>query len=345
MTPAPPLFIIGTERSGSNLLRVILNRHPDVAIPHPPHLLRDFAPLEPLYGDLGDDRRFAKLALDMTRLVELHFSPWETPVDARAAAAEARRRDVYGVKAALYEQYRRARGRRVWGCKSTFVVHHAERVLSLDADARFIHLVRDARDVAASARRSVFNHFHGHYVGRLWSREQDLADALGRRLGERGYLRVRYEDLLEDPRREVRRLCAFLGLDYDDALLAHDGDRDAARVAALSRSWENVDKPVLGANRGRYRAELSAGEIRALERQAFAALLRHGYAPQGDPAELAEEARRGPGAAALAGYWLSEHSRAFAVRAGALFTDRNALLRLRRASFLLGLRARLSAGL
>jgi hypothetical protein len=42
-----PFFIVGTERSGSNLLRVILDTHPALSVPHPPHILRYFAPLEP----------------------------------------------------------------------------------------------------------------------------------------------------------------------------------------------------------------------------------------------------------------------------------------------------------
>ena len=71
-----PLFIVGTERSGSNLLRVILNSHPNIVIPHPPHIMRYFAPLEARYGDLSDPRNFRRLVDDVLTLVKAHIHPW-----------------------------------------------------------------------------------------------------------------------------------------------------------------------------------------------------------------------------------------------------------------------------
>ena len=68
-----PIFIAGTERSGSNLLRLILNSHSEIAVPHPPHVVRYFAPLEVAYGDLADDQNFADFVRDITRLVPWHI--------------------------------------------------------------------------------------------------------------------------------------------------------------------------------------------------------------------------------------------------------------------------------
>ena len=50
-----PVMMIGTQRSGSNLLRLMLNQLPDIASPHPPHILERLGPLEADYGDLSDD--------------------------------------------------------------------------------------------------------------------------------------------------------------------------------------------------------------------------------------------------------------------------------------------------
>ena len=74
--PSDPLFIIGTERSGSNLLRVILNSHPNIVIPHPPHIMRYFGPLEARYGDLSRHRNLRRLVDDVLRLVKAHIHPW-----------------------------------------------------------------------------------------------------------------------------------------------------------------------------------------------------------------------------------------------------------------------------
>jgi len=70
-----PIFIIGTERSGTNLLRPILNSHFHIAIPHPPHIMKNFYKLEPLYTDLNKDAQFKRLIKDVVAMVELHPYP------------------------------------------------------------------------------------------------------------------------------------------------------------------------------------------------------------------------------------------------------------------------------
>jgi hypothetical protein len=325
-----PVFIIGTERSGSNLLRLILNRNPAIYIPHPPHLMKDLGPAEHLYGDLADDRNFRRLVNDAARLVELHFSPWEIKPDREDAFANAAARRLYCVKARFYDQYRLFKGAARWGCKSTFMVHYADQARQYSLGARFVHLVRDGRDVAASARSSVFNHFHPYYVARLWSRQQRIAAELAARLGKEEFITLRYEDLLEDPEKETRRLCAFLGEDYSPAMLNYFEGAEARGLARLSGSWQNCARPVLRGNAGKYRGVLSAEEVRVFEAVAAAELALYGYAPAGVRPPAAEfSARR------LAGFWLSEKLAAARVRGLALFTDSNSPLMLRKSAFLI----------
>ena len=76
-----PIFIIGTERSGSNLLRLILNAHSEIAVPHPPHVMSYFGPLEKYYGDLSRESNFRRLAKDVIVHLRSHIHPWEVEVD------------------------------------------------------------------------------------------------------------------------------------------------------------------------------------------------------------------------------------------------------------------------
>ena len=76
-----PIFIVGTERSGSNLLRLILDAHPNIAIPHPPHIMLELDHLEPKYGDLSLDQNLRRLINDAVRVVEPPFAPWDIVVD------------------------------------------------------------------------------------------------------------------------------------------------------------------------------------------------------------------------------------------------------------------------
>ncbi|MBU2574745.1 MAG: sulfotransferase [Elusimicrobia bacterium] len=338
-----PVFIVGTERSGSNLLRVILNSHPDIYIPHPPHIMKDLGPLEHLYGDLKDDRNFRRLINDAAKLIELHFFPWEIAPSRPGAFDQAAARNLYCVKAAFYEQYRLFKGAKRWGCKSTFMVHYADLAVKHSPGAKFIHLVRDGRDVAVSAKNSVFNHFHPYYVARLWSLEQKLAAGLSNRLGKEGLLTVRYEDLTSEPERTVKAICGFLEEDYSGRLLRYFETEETKQLAGYSRSWGNCAKPILKDNSGKYKKSLSAGEIRIFETESFPELEQFGYPLDNPRAGLLKTASAPAPPARRARYFLREKGRMAYILLRSLFTDRNASAMLKKRVFLgwVGLKIRI----
>ncbi len=152
-----PIYIIGPERSGSNLLRVILNTHSRISIPHPPHIMRYFSPLTAGYGDLVDPDALGRLTDDVLHLIATHIYPWDVVIDRDQVVAEARPKSLLGVFAAIQDQHLASTGKARWGCKSTFMGHHVDEAIEGDPGARFIWLVRDPRDVAVSSRKSVFS--------------------------------------------------------------------------------------------------------------------------------------------------------------------------------------------
>ena len=266
-----PVFIVGTERSGSNLLRVMLDAHPQICVPHPPHLLKYFAALEPRYRDLD------ALVDDVLRLLETHIYPWELEVD-RGALVRADPPDLVGVMKGLYEQAAAAAGKEDWGCKSTFVIDHARRVGEQMPEARFVHLVRDVRDVAASSMTSVFNPSHPVHVAELWRRQQERGLALAEQNPE-AWLRVHYEDLVADPETSLQRICEHIGRDYAPEMLAYHRSREAEKGAKLSASWENTARPPQATRVGRYAKVFDEATVSAIEWAAGPVLWELGYEP------------------------------------------------------------------
>jgi hypothetical protein len=276
-----PIFIIGTERSGSNLLRLMLNAHSRIAIPHPPHFLRYLAPLAASYGDLRNPAARRRLTRDALLLLRRHIHPWEIAIDEDRVVAEADP-SVFGVAAAIYEQYRRAVGKARWGCKSTFMIDHVDAAIAGYPDAQFLWLVRDPRDVAASSKRSVFNPCHPYLTAALWTAQQDRGfDALARLGPQRVHL-LRYEQLVADPTRELDGVCRFLGEALEPAMLAHHRSAAAERMAGLSESWRNAGQPVTDASVGRFTRELRPDERRAVEKVAGPMMQRLHYDTDAD---------------------------------------------------------------
>jgi hypothetical protein len=281
----PPIYIVGTERSGSNLLRLILDAHPHIAVPHPPHFLRYFARLEAGYGDLSDPRHLGRLADHMLRLLSVHIHPWELTIDRERLLAEARPRDLLGLNCAFYEQYMAAMGKVRWADKSTFVIHHLDRVLARDPGAKLIWLIRDPRDVAVSSRESVFNPWHPYLTARLWSEQQRLGAAALAAHGPGSVHRMHYESLIALPEPTLRHLFDFLDEPWDEGVLRFFEGRSARRIARLSRDWANAGRPILSDNSGKYRKALSAEEIGAVEMAAGEPMARLGY-PLEQPAQV-----------------------------------------------------------
>ena len=83
------------RRNGLNLLRLILNSHSRIAVPHPPHIVRYFAPLEPLYGELAQDGPFRALVADILRLLDTHIYQWDVPIDTERVVREATPRTAF----------------------------------------------------------------------------------------------------------------------------------------------------------------------------------------------------------------------------------------------------------
>lgn len=331
-----PIFIIGTERSGSNLLRLILNSHSAIAVPHPPHILKFFAPLEASYGDLTRPAAMDQLVADVLGLLKAHIHPWETAMDPGQILA-ASPPTLVGLFFTLYDYYRVQKGKRRWGCKSTFVIHYWQRILAACPAARFILLVRDPRDVAVSSRRSIFSPFHPWFTARLWRGQQLEGVKLLESASQENVHLLRYEQLIESPEATVKALCCFLGESYEPAMLAFHQTRAAQKSSALSTSWHNVGSPIRTDNRNTYKKGLSQEELRLVEGVCGDLMARFGY-----PLELPSQGPPWPAAAPSplrwSGYWLLDWWWRIGVEFHALRHDRNYRLHWRRRFYLLRLR-------
>jgi hypothetical protein len=321
---APPIYIIGTERSGSNLLRVILNSHTRIDIPHPLHICNYFADLAAGYGDIGEPSARRALVTDILRLQRVHIYPWQIEIDADRVVQEST--DLLSITAAIYDQHLEASGKLRWGNKSTFMVHHVQAALVQDPGARFIWLVRDPRDVAASSRRSVFSPCHPWLTASLWASQQAEAEHQAGRHPE-AVLQVRYEDLLANPEGTLRSICQFIGEEFEDGLLSHQDTAAAQKGAVLSESWRNTGGPILQANAGKYKTALRPAEIAQVEQAAGQMMDMLGYTRDGPAASA-------PGPLGLLLIHIQDTLWRLQVEARSLVKDANHWRRWRRAALL-----------
>ena len=197
-----PFFIVGCGRSGTTLLRVMLNLHRDLAIPMESLFLVDY---------LRAGHRVSRDQAVALLLTEYELKEW------KVAIASADLAGVGTIKQAIdriHEIYTQRSGKRRWGQKTPRFVRYGPLLKENYPQARFIHVVRDARAVASSLIRSPAHRSNAYYAARRWCRDVQAGLALERRYPA-DTLRMRFEDLVQDPETCLRTTCAFLHADYD----------------------------------------------------------------------------------------------------------------------------------
>jgi hypothetical protein len=222
---AAPFFIVGSARSGTTLLRLMLNTHPKVAVPPESRFIvelwsgEEVVEVDELLAKLDRDKRFQTWDLPIAtvkqELGDKTFAPYTEVIEA------------------AYNAYARVQRKSRWGDKTPRYVNNIPLLADLWPDARFIHLIRDGRNVALSYADVPFGPKNVATAAKLWSARVQAGLRDGRALGGKHYIEINYEDLVEDAEGETRDLCEFLELDFDPGMLDYT---EGAGGAVLSRA-------------------------------------------------------------------------------------------------------------
>jgi hypothetical protein len=273
-----PVQIIGTQRSGSNLLRVMLNQLQGVFAPHPPHILKTFEPIVSFYGDLSIEDNFRDLATDICHFVERNPVPWlNSQFDPMQIIDHAKERTLLGIYLAIHEVNAAANSARYWFNKSMRNVYFIDYFEKNGFKPYYIHLIRDGRDVALSFKKTIVGEKHIYHLARQWRDDQELSNYYVEKFGKSRAIRVKYEDLLHQPQQEIHRICELIGLEYSNNILKFYESQDSRITAASGEMWHNLSKPLMKNNFNKYKRELDPVETELFEKVAGKLLFEYGY--------------------------------------------------------------------
>jgi hypothetical protein len=267
--PAP--FIVGAPRSGTTLLRLMLDAHSELAIPHETHFVAPvllLAEQRPFTADT-----FADFITTFFTWDDFHLDPAQFREAVGALVpfglAEAVRL-FYRTYAARFHKTR-------WGEKTPHYALITREIAALLPEAHFIHLIRDGRDVTVSKRHLWFG--AGNDIeaqAKDWASIVETTRAAA--AGCPRYLEVRFEALVVEPAATLQTICDFLQLSYEPEMLQYHA-RAEQRLAELN-GWpaqgvtkeqfrrlhvHTAAKPRVD-RIGRWRSELTRDEIRTFER-------------------------------------------------------------------------------
>jgi len=230
-----PFFVVGAQRSGTTMLRLMLNNHPRLAVPFESGFIPVFFRRLAEYGDLADPRNAARLLRDIC----VHPKVEKGKLVPDAAAVLSRRSATYReLVDAIFSEYAQRKGKARWGDKTPAYITEIDILLQVFPYCRLIHMVRDGRDVALSLGGINWGSRHIPRVAEDWRWKTVLAHKIGTVLGDR-FLEVRFEDLVHDAERELRRICGFLGEPFDPAVLQYSGSAES-EMPSDSMQWHRT---------------------------------------------------------------------------------------------------------
>ena len=246
--PAP--FIVGMGRSGTTLLRLMLDSHSELAIgpetefaPEVIRACRKGATPAELLALLREQRKWGDFDLD------------EAELERRFAAAPK----LTGGAAlrAFFELYAESQGKPRWGDTTPAYVKRMPMISKALPEARFVHVIRDGRDVARSRAKRASDPASPAKAAETWRKRIGKAREQAKRLDH--YLEVRYEDLVTDTEATLRRVVEFAELPWEDGMLRYY-ERAGERLEEISR-----DLPAQGAKASRPGSERAAAHALAKE--------------------------------------------------------------------------------
>lgn len=248
-----PIFVGGEGRSGTTLLRVMLDAHPAIACGPESHFLTD--------------PEFERFHTHCRR-------KWW------------RRAEGYGYSIAdidtlfrdfartWFETYMRRQGKRRWADKTPQTIRILPYLWDLFPTAKFVHMIRDGRDVACSIIPQKWGPDNVKDAAKRWV--WCIEAGVRHRADTARYTEIRYEDLVLHPERELRRLCAWIGEPFDPAMLAHEA-KEHDLAPGTESSAAQVGKPIYTSAIGRWKRDLSPSDVRKFERIAGETLEMLGY--------------------------------------------------------------------
>jgi hypothetical protein len=207
-------IIVGAPRSGTTLLRFMLDAHPELAIPPETDFLTIGDTL-PGHGEQLLERFFIALT---------NFPSWpdfELSKDNFWTALHAI--EPFTVRAGFrtfYRLYADRFGKSRWGDKTPIYSLNIDTIRKILPEAHFIHIIRDGRDVALSLRTMWFSPGDDmETLASYWRKFVTSARAAG--AGHADYLEIRYEDLIQNTQKVLQGVCEYLCLDFDPAMLSY----------------------------------------------------------------------------------------------------------------------------
>jgi Sulfotransferase family len=289
VTDRPCFFIVGPPRAGTTMVRLLLNSHPEVSVPPETWFFPVVLRRAERYGDFRTRQQIEAFSQDVAAATAESLRPVSEVFKVGAeeiaeAVAQMGARSYSDGFWAFMDLVARREGKRLWGEKTPFYTAWLVQLARCYPQARFLAMVRDPRDVVLSLHSTPWGQrFYPTLAdgGLRWRYAMEGIELARRELGPDRLLEVRYEELVQDPEAWARRICGFLGLEFDSGLLRFH-ETAGRELPQGTEAWHSrVKEPINGSRVGLWRGRYSPEEVGLIEMACGPQLEAWGYRRHG----------------------------------------------------------------
>ena len=248
------IYLLCSERSGSNLLRTLLGNHEEIHAPIAPHFYDVFYLKQHLYYTPDfDSKGFLD---DATAMANHPYHGWKLDENKSKNISDI----IEGIDF-LYEQSA-PEGSNFYCSKGIHNFNYASQIITKLPKAKFIYLHRDPRDHAASwLRTPLFLHTPFDII-KKWVKEQEICISL-LKLYPNHIIKISYEEIIDDPQKAMTTILNFLNAPIDENCFSTNPKN--TKQSDSNPFWKNLGKPIMRDNKKKFLTALKQGDLNLIE--------------------------------------------------------------------------------
>lgn len=269
-------FLFGFERSGTTLLSMMMGAHPLVAVP------LTTTGMWYRYGKALADRGASLSGEDIKSLVdqilgEARIGLWDESINRDEVLARINDHSFANIVNAFHQTYADKKRKPYWACLDIATLDHMDMAYHWFPNARFVHIVRDGRDVALSHETMPYGAGNTLDCAQSWDRRLLTNLKMGGMLPQSQYLVIRFEDLVLESETTLENLCRFMGLEYSPQMLAYAEMVDEKIPNDRRWLWPALNQSPQAAKCYGWKTRMSRSKRSVFESEAGSLLHQLGY--------------------------------------------------------------------
>ena len=272
-----PIFIVGSPRSGTSLLQLMINAHPNISISGETHFFDQIMEIEKYVPSLKDPNSFEEFFSMLWKIHDIQYFPDADKIflNVKRAMASNSGRTYELFYKELLEQVAKEKGANRFGEKTPTNIRYLNRIIQIFPNAQIIHIIRDPR--AAVSSRITMPWASNDIVTNTIKWKLDVQWGVDFSKTNRSYYELRYEDLASDPEPQLRNICEFIGEPYHPKMLEF---HKTPKRFANDTSWmEGTYQKVYKSAVNKWENELSEAQVYLIEKMTYPLLIQFRYEP------------------------------------------------------------------